>query len=165
MGAVVVVVVDVEVELLVVVDATVGAGAVLAGEAAGGGEPPPQPARTPNAKARTAMAGRVAANFGIDHAPWRRVVFPGPLVACARAYVWRMSGLFPVEPVTDHLSNLYLTGADVTLLRGPRRSSTPLAGVAQAAGRVAVTSSGASLVSTWRPPWTTISSGSPSSSR
>lgn len=35
-------------------------------------------------------------------------------------YVWRMTGVLAVEPVTTHVSNFYLSGAALTLLVGPR---------------------------------------------
>ena len=50
----------------------------------------------------------------------RRAIFPALLVAFAAAYVWRMSGVADVEPVTDHLSNFYLSGAALTLAATPR---------------------------------------------
>ncbi len=52
---------------------------------------------------------------------WRRAAFPALLVLFALAYLWRITGVLPVEPVTSHLSNVYLTGAAVTLLAGPGR--------------------------------------------
>ena len=53
-------------------------------------------------------------------ASWRRAIFPVLLAAFAALYVWRMSDVLPVEGVTSHLSNLYLTGAALTLASGPR---------------------------------------------
>ena len=50
---------------------------------------------------------------------WRRRTFPVLLAVFAVAYVWRISGVLPVDPVTNHLSNFYLTGAALTLLSGP----------------------------------------------
>jgi hypothetical protein len=56
---------------------------------------------------------------GAQAPAWRRAVYPALLAACAVAYAWRISGLAPFPPVTDHLSNVYLTAAAVTLLGGP----------------------------------------------
>ena len=50
----------------------------------------------------------------------RRVIFPMLLVSFAALYAWRISGVLPVEPVTAHLSNLYLTGVALVVVSGPR---------------------------------------------
>jgi hypothetical protein len=50
----------------------------------------------------------------------RRAIFPALLGAFALAYGWRMSGVADVAPVTDHLSNFYLSGAALTLAATPR---------------------------------------------
>lgn len=52
-------------------------------------------------------------------ARWRGAVFPGLLALFALLYVWRITGVAPFEPVSSHLSNVYLTGAAVTVLSGP----------------------------------------------
>ncbi len=69
--------------------------------------------------------------------------FPALLVGFAVLYAWRMSGVLAVSPVTDHLSNFYLSGAALTLLIGPngfrgpsRRSFALAAGAAIAAANV-----------------------------
>lgn len=41
------------------------------------------------------------------------------LVLFGALYAWRISGLLEVPPVSDHLSNAYLSGAAVTLAGGP----------------------------------------------
>jgi hypothetical protein len=51
--------------------------------------------------------------------------FAAFLVAFVALYAWRMSGVLPVAPITDHLSNLYLTGAALTLAIGPRGFGDP----------------------------------------
>lgn len=61
----------------------------------------------------------------MSEARWRRALFPSLLLVFVVAYAWRMAGLLPVEPLTNHLSNFYLTGAGLTLLSGPRAFSDP----------------------------------------
>lgn len=56
---------------------------------------------------------------------WRRAVFPGLLVLFALAYLWRITGVLPFDPVSSHLSNVYLTGGAVTLLSGPTAFTDP----------------------------------------
>lgn len=48
-----------------------------------------------------------------------RFLFPAFLVMFGLLYIWRMSGVLEVDPVTNHLSNFYLSGAAFTLLVGP----------------------------------------------
>lgn len=50
----------------------------------------------------------------------RAAIFPVLLASFAVLYAWRISGLLRFEPITAHLSNLYLTGAALTLVSGPR---------------------------------------------
>ena len=57
--------------------------------------------------------------------PARRWLFPGLLAGFGIAYVWRMSGVAEVPPITDHLSNFYLTGAALTLAGTPRAFVDP----------------------------------------
>ncbi|HWL37610.1 MAG TPA: hypothetical protein VNQ77_15600 [Frankiaceae bacterium] len=56
---------------------------------------------------------------------WRRSVFPALLALFALAYAWRITGVLPFQPVTDHLSNVYLTGGAVTLLSTPAGFTDP----------------------------------------
>ncbi|MFP5317998.1 MAG: hypothetical protein ACLGI2_06840 [Acidimicrobiia bacterium] len=56
---------------------------------------------------------------------WREAVFPALLVVFALAYLWRITGVLAVEPISSHLSNFYLTGAAVTLLSGRRAFVDP----------------------------------------
>jgi hypothetical protein len=55
----------------------------------------------------------------------RSTAFPALLVLFAVLYAWRMSGVVVSEPITNHLSNFYLSGAALTLLIGPRAFHTP----------------------------------------
>ena len=50
---------------------------------------------------------------------WRQAIFPSLLVLFGLGYVWRISGRLQLPPITDHLSNVYLTGAALVLLSGP----------------------------------------------
>ena len=50
----------------------------------------------------------------------RAAIFPVLLASFAVLYAWRMSGVLRFEPITAHLSNLYLTGAALTLVSGPQ---------------------------------------------
>ena len=58
-------------------------------------------------------------------ADWRRAIYPALLVVFALAYLWRITGVAPIDPVSSHLSNFYLTGAAVTLLSGPQAFVDP----------------------------------------
>ena len=49
---------------------------------------------------------------------FRRAVFPALVGLFALIYLWRISGVAPVERVSSHLSNFYLSGAALTLLIG-----------------------------------------------
>lgn len=53
----------------------------------------------------------------------RGAIFPVLLASFVVLYAWRMSGALRFEPITAHLSNLYLTGAALTLASGPRAFS------------------------------------------
>ena len=56
---------------------------------------------------------------------WRAKAFPMLLVFFAALYAWRLSGVLEIEPITNHLSNLYLSGAALTLLTGSKAFQDP----------------------------------------
>lgn len=64
--------------------------------------------------------------------------FWGLLVALVVLYVWRLSGIASFDPVTDHLSNLYLSGGAVLLAAGPNGHRTRALVVAGALAAVNV---------------------------
>lgn len=63
----------------------------------------------------------------MDAAPAKRSAAPyGVLLALfVAAYLWKLSGRLPVEPISSHVSNFAITGAVLTLLCTPRAFSDP----------------------------------------
>lgn len=53
------------------------------------------------------------------------MAFPALLIGFGALYLWRITGVLEIEPISSHLSNLYLTGIPLTLLCGRRAFVDP----------------------------------------